>query len=108
MEGAKIVILSTGSTEMAVEEARAALQQHGIPTDFMRVRAVPFTDDVEQFIRDHDRVYVVEINRDGQLAQLLTITMPELAGKIIKAAHLDGLPLTARWVKEEILAQEEK
>ncbi|NLG99413.1 MAG: 2-oxoacid:acceptor oxidoreductase subunit alpha [Chloroflexi bacterium] len=108
MEGAKIGILCAGSTEMAVEEARADLQQHGIPTDFMRVRAVPFTDDVEQFIRDHDRVYVVEINRDGQLAQLLTITMPELAGKIIKAAHLDGLPLTARWVKEEILAQEEK
>lgn len=107
-EGAKIGILSVGSTELAVEEARVALQQQGIPTDYMRVRAVPFTDEVEQFIRDHERVYVVEINRDGQLAQLLAVTMPELAGKIIKAAHLDGLPLTARWVKEEILAQEEK
>jgi len=108
MDGAKIGILAAGSTDPAVEEARHLLAQKGIPTDYMRIRAIPFADEVEQFVRDHDRVYVVELNRDGQLRQLLLVNMPEVAGKLIKAAHLDGMPLSARWLKDEILAQEEK
>jgi 2-oxoglutarate ferredoxin oxidoreductase subunit alpha len=72
------------------------------------VRVIPFTDAVEQFVRDHERVYVVEINRDGQLRQILLVTMPELAGKLIKMSHSDGMPLSARWLKDEIMALEEK
>ena len=108
MEGAKIGIIAFGSTDPAVQEARVQLAQHKVWTDYLRLRALPFTDDVEQFIRDHDRVYVVEMNRDGQMAQLLTIHMPELATRLRKTQHSDGLPLSARWVREAILSQEEK
>ncbi len=108
MEGAKIGIITMGSTDMAVREARDQLAQLGVKVDYLRVRAIPFTAEVEQFIRDHERVYVVEINRDGQLHQLLTINLPDLATRLRKAAHVDGLPLSARWVREEVLSQEEK
>jgi 2-oxoglutarate/2-oxoacid ferredoxin oxidoreductase subunit alpha len=108
MVGSDVGIIAVGSTDSAVQEARLHLAAAGIPTDYMRIRAVPFTSDVEEFIRDHERVYVVEINRDGQLRQLLMINMPELAPKLRKASHLDGLPLTARWVAGEIISQEEK
>ncbi len=108
MKDAKIGIIAFGSTDPAVQEGRVQLAQEGIWTDYMRLRAVPFNDEVEQFISDHERVYIVEINRDGQMAQLLTITFPHLAGKICKAAHSDGLPLMATWVRETILSQEEK
>lgn len=108
MEGAKVGIIALGSADPAVEEARHYLNLAGLPTDYMRVRAVPFTDEVEQFINEHDRVYVVEMNRDAQLWQLLVINLPQYSSKLRKAAHLDGMPLSARWVKDEIMAQEEK
>jgi 2-oxoglutarate ferredoxin oxidoreductase subunit alpha len=104
--GAKFGIITIGSTDPAIEEARSYLEKDGIPTDYMRVRALPFTNDVEQFIRQHECVYVVEINRDGQLRQLLQINMPEeLSVKLVKVAHLDGMPLSARWIKEQIEAR---
>jgi 2-oxoglutarate ferredoxin oxidoreductase subunit alpha len=61
---------------------------------------------VVNFLKTHERVYVVEINRDGQLKQLLTLEAPEYATKLRKASHLDGLALSAKWVRETILAQE--
>jgi 2-oxoglutarate/2-oxoacid ferredoxin oxidoreductase subunit alpha len=105
MEGAKVGIIAVGSTDPAVEEARHLLAQAGVPTDYLRVRAVPFAEEVEQFVRDHERVYVVEINRDAQLRQVLMVNMPDLAPKLRRAAHIDGLALSARWVKDAILAQ---
>jgi 2-oxoglutarate ferredoxin oxidoreductase subunit alpha len=57
-------------------------------------------------VRNLDKVYVVEMNRDGQLCQLLTIAMPELAARLVKVAYSDGLPPTARRVMNEILAKE--
>ncbi len=109
MDGAKIGIIAVGSTDQAIQEARHLMAKEGIATDFMRVRAVPFTDDVEQFVRDHERIYVVEINRDGQLRQILLLNMPvDQATKLRSAACLDGMPLSARWVKDAIMSQEEK
>jgi 2-oxoglutarate/2-oxoacid ferredoxin oxidoreductase subunit alpha len=106
MEGAKIGILACGSTELAVEEARWMLGNQGIQTDFLRVRALPFNDDVGDFVRDHERNYVVEINRDGQLKQLLALEFCDLTGNLISVNHLDGLPLTAGWISEQIVKQE--
>ncbi len=108
MEGAQVGIIAVGSTDLAVEEARHLLAKEGLFTDYLRVRAIPFVDEVEQFVRDHERVYVVEINRDGQLRQILMINMPDLAGKLRKMSRSNGMPLSARWLKDEILAQEEK
>lgn len=106
-EGARIGIICSGSAEAAVEEARTKLLEEDLPTDHLRVRAVPFSDSVEQFIRDHERVYVVELNRDAQLRDLLLLNMPaELATRIHSAAHMDGLPLSARWIHDEIRKQE--
>jgi 2-oxoglutarate/2-oxoacid ferredoxin oxidoreductase subunit alpha len=105
--GATVGIISVGSADPAVEEARFQLANLSLPTDYLRVRAVPFTDEVEQFVRDHDRVYVVELNRDGQLRQLLLLNLAEkLATKMKQVAHSDGMPLSARWVREEIACAE--
>jgi len=104
MKGASIGIIAYGSTEPAVEEARHQLdKQHGSKTDFLRLRALPFTDEVRKFIERHDHIYVIDMNRDGQLHQLLTVEYPEFAVKLVSVAHGDGMPASARWVREGIL-----
>lgn len=103
-----IGIIVTGSAEPAVMEAHDQLEQKGIATDILRIRSIPFHAEVEDFLRDHERVYVVELNRDGQIRQLLMINYPEFATKTVKVAHTDGLALTAKWVREAIEAHEEK
>ena len=76
-------IISFGSTEAAILEAQHQLStEHDLKTDFMRVRALPFTEDVKEFVANHDRIYVVEMNRDGQMAQLLKIEYPERAAAL--------------------------
>jgi 2-oxoglutarate ferredoxin oxidoreductase subunit alpha len=108
MDGARIGIIAFGSTEPAVDEARHLLnQEKGIKTDFLRLRAIPFTDEVTDFIANHDKIYVVEVNRDGQLNQLLTVAYPAMATKLVSVAHSDGLSPTAKWVTTSILAKEE-
>ena len=59
------------------------------------------------FIERHERVYVVELNRDGQLHTILSSELPGLATRLVPLAHLDGMPLTARWVVDALLAQEQ-
>lgn len=107
-EGARVGILAYGSTDPAIIEAQDQLAAQGLPTDYLRVRAVPFADEVYDFIRTHERTYVVEMNRDAQMWQLLTINLPDDCRSLRKTAHMDGMPLTADWVREAILAQEEK
>lgn len=104
----EIGIIVSGSAEPAVMEARDQLKHKGVATDVLRIRSIPFHDEVKDFLRDHQRVYVVELNRDGQMGQLLTINYPEYATRLFKVAHTDGLALTAKWVRETIEAREEK
>jgi 2-oxoglutarate ferredoxin oxidoreductase subunit alpha len=98
VKGAKIGLIFYGSTEPAVSEARHILAQQGIATDSMRIRAVPFTTEVVEFIGRHKRNYVIELNRDGQMHQLLSLETPQNAANLISLSHVDGLPLTADWV----------
>ncbi|HTX91897.1 MAG TPA: 2-oxoacid:acceptor oxidoreductase subunit alpha [Anaerolineales bacterium] len=108
-KGATIGIIAFGSTEAAVKEAQALLaQEKGPKSDFMRLRALPCTREAQDFIKKHDRLYIVEANRDGQLRQILSAVLPDHANKFRSVAHTDGMPLTAKWVKETILAQENK
>ena len=79
----------------------------GTPVDYLRVRSIPFSSEVQEFLEDHERIYVVEMNRDGQLQQLLTLEFPVHVEKLIKTAHSDGLPLTAKWITNAILSHEE-
>lgn len=108
VEGAKIGFIAFGSTTPAIEEARHLLLEGGIKTSFLRVRAIPFTKEVDEFIGKHERIYVVEMNRDGQMHQLLTIEFPQHAMKLKSIAFMDGLPLTANFVRNAILNHEEK
>jgi 2-oxoglutarate ferredoxin oxidoreductase subunit alpha len=108
-EGATAGIIAYGSTEAAINEARDQLaRDHGFKTDFMRVRAFPFTPEVDEFIRQHDPIFVVEMNRDGQLHQLLSLANPEAATRLHSVAYGDGMPASAKWVREGILAKSEK
>jgi 2-oxoglutarate ferredoxin oxidoreductase subunit alpha len=108
MEGAEVGILAYGSTDPAVQEARDHLRARGIPTDSLRLRAIPFTSVVHEFIRAHRQIYVVEINRDGQVHKLLSLEVPEETGKMVSVAKVDGLPLTAEWIVGQIESMEEK
>jgi 2-oxoglutarate ferredoxin oxidoreductase subunit alpha len=108
MAGAKIGLIYFGSTDPAVEEARVQMAEEGLLSDSLRVRAIPFTAEVKSFIQAHDCCYVVEMNRDGQMHQLLTLEYPELALKLKSIAYTDGLPMTAKLVREAVHAQEAK
>lgn len=102
----EIGIISYGSTEPAIQEARHQLEQKGISTNFLRVRSLPTCEEVVQFIRQHERVFVIEMNRDGQLHQILSMENPETAMRMIPIAYTDGLPLTAAFVTNAILEKE--
>jgi 2-oxoglutarate/2-oxoacid ferredoxin oxidoreductase subunit alpha len=103
--GAEVGILAYGTTHWAIVESRDQLShEHNLSTDYLRVRAFPFTQEVEEFIRNHQRVYVVEQNRDAQLLALLKNELPaELATRLRSIAHIDGLPVDARSVTDEIV-----
>jgi len=100
--GASIGIISLGSNHPAIEEARARLKQSGIATSYLRLRALPINAAIHAFVAQHDEVYVVENNFDGQLHTILTSELPEQASKLISAAKCDGMPLSARWIAQQI------
>ena len=101
-------LICVGSTSFPVEEAIDILAQDNIALDYMRIRAIPFHDSVKEYIESHDKLYIVEMNRDGQIAQLLTIQYPDQAHKFINITKVDGMPLAAKWIAKEILKYEEK
>jgi 2-oxoglutarate ferredoxin oxidoreductase subunit alpha len=104
----KIGVFALGSTHWPIEEARHVLSNRGIEFDYLRLRAFPFSDEVRAFFDKHDRVYVVEENRDGQIAGMLRMEIPSTASKIRSVLHYDGLPLDAESVVEGILAHENR
>ena len=108
--GAEVGIMAFGSSHWAVMEARDQLRdEHGVSTDYLRIRAFPFAPEVGEFVRRHQRTYVVEQNRDAQMFSLLKLDLEsELAPKLRPVARLDGLPLDARSVSDEIAVLEAK
>jgi 2-oxoglutarate ferredoxin oxidoreductase subunit alpha len=107
-QGARIGVVAYGSSHHAIVEAREQLRREkGLETDYLRVRAFPFGRAVHAFFERHERVYVIEQNRDGQLASLLKLDLaPELAARVRSIAHITGLPLDARSVTEELAMME--
>src|SRR5207237_8362100 len=76
-------------------------------TSYFRLRAYPFNEELAAFIDAHDRVYVVEQNRDAQLLQLMKLELtPERASKLRSVLHYSGLPIDARSITDDVLAQE--
>lgn len=106
VDGAEIGIIACGTSRYAIEEARDRLAATGVKTSFMRLRALPINDEVKAFIAKYPRLYVVELNRDGQLHNILQSETPEAATKLRSLAFMDGMPMTARWVVDAITAEE--
>jgi 2-oxoglutarate ferredoxin oxidoreductase subunit alpha len=106
--GAEVGLIAYGSSHWAVEEARDQIrQQSGLRTSYMRLRAYPFTAEVERFVDRHQRVYVIEQNRDAQMLSLLTLDLtPGQVGKLRSVRYYTGLPIDARSVTDQVLAAE--
>jgi 2-oxoglutarate ferredoxin oxidoreductase subunit alpha len=98
----KVGLIAFGSTHAAVAEARDS-----IDVDYMRVRALPLGDDVARFVSRHERVYVVEQNRDGQLFDLVRLALPpELVVRVRSIRHYNGQPIPAAAIIEPLKQQE--
>ena len=95
-------VLYYGSTAAAMDEALEMLETQGRRLDALRVRGFPFADEVFDFIAAHDRIYLVEQNRDAQLKTLITTEGGVDPGKLISVLHYDGTPITARYITSEI------
>jgi 2-oxoglutarate/2-oxoacid ferredoxin oxidoreductase subunit alpha len=108
--GARVGIVAYGTSHHALVESRDQLRREGgLETDYLRVRAYPFSREVHAFVERHERVYVVEQNRDAQLATLLRGDLaPELTTRIRPVARITGLPLDARTVTDAIAMMENR
>ncbi len=104
----KIGILAYGSSDFAIRERLDLIKkQYGQDVDYMRIRAYPFAHEIHDFVASHERVYVVEQNRDAQLASLLKLDLPaEQVVKLRSILHYNGLPLDAQTVIEEFATKE--
>jgi len=101
-------IIAFGSSDPAVEEGRVILERdHGVATDYLRLRALPIGDETRKFIESHRVVYVVEQNRDAQCAQILRLELPKRATMIESVLHYDGFPIDAQSIVEQIAAAEQ-
>ena len=105
-KGAEIGILGFGSSHWAIVEARDQFGTDSLKTNYLLLKAIPFTTEVESFLRSNERIYVVEQNRDGQMAALLKIEYPELAAKIRSILHYDGLPIDAQSIVDQVKERE--
>ena len=96
-----------GSTHAAAQEARhLLLEDHGIATSYLRIRALPANGTIHEFLDRYDSVYLVEQNRDAQMAGILKAEYPEVTAKIGSILHYDGLPIDAEWIVGEVAARQ--
>jgi 2-oxoglutarate ferredoxin oxidoreductase subunit alpha len=106
----KIGIIAYGTSHWAIVESRDQLRdEYNIETDYLRLKAYPFSREVHEFIEQHERVYVVEQNRDAQMLSMIKLDIkPELVTRLRSIAHIHGLPLDARSVTDELMSMEGK
>jgi 2-oxoglutarate ferredoxin oxidoreductase subunit alpha len=105
--GSAIGLIAFGSTHAAVLEARQALEAAKRPVDYLRVRALPLSAEVVAFVSRHERVYVVEQNRDGQVFDLIRLALPpELVDRLRSIRYYDGQPIPADAIIEPLLESE--
>jgi len=106
--GARIGLIAYGTSHWSTLESRDQLRDEtDVRTSYLRMRAYPFTDDLTAFIDAHERVYVIEQNRDAQLLRLMKLELsPERIAKLRSVLHYNGLPIDARSITDDVLAQE--
>ena len=105
-QDSNIGLIGFGSTDPPIIEARHLLAATGITSSYLRVRALPASATIRDFIESHDRVYVIEMNVDGQLHKLMQLQFPTWANRLKSLAHCDGQPLTANWISTAVLEKE--
>ncbi len=105
---ARIGFIAYGTSHYATEESRDQLREEmNVETSYFRLRAYPFTEELTAFVNAHDRIYVIEQNRDAQVLQLMKLEMvPEHVAKLRSVLHYNGLPIDARSISDDVLAQE--
>jgi 2-oxoglutarate/2-oxoacid ferredoxin oxidoreductase subunit alpha len=101
---AEFAVVTLGSGDAPVREAITRLRAQGVKLDYMRVRAFPFGEEVEQFLNAHQLNFIVEQNRDAQLRSLLTLETGVPKSRMRSILHYNGLPLAARYVMDGIMA----
>jgi len=106
--GAKIGLIGYGTSHWAITESRDQLREEtDVKTSYFRLRAYPFTEELARFIDAHDRLYIVEQNRDAQLLHLMKLELtPERVAKLRSVLHYNGLPIDARSITDDVLSQE--
>jgi 2-oxoglutarate/2-oxoacid ferredoxin oxidoreductase subunit alpha len=106
--GAKLGFIGFGTSHWAIGESRDQLREEtDVKTSYFRLRAYPFNDELGAFIDAHERVYVIEQNRDAQLLQLMKLEVsPDRQKKLRSVLHYNGLPIDARSITDDVLAQE--
>jgi len=106
----KLGVIAYGTTHWAMSESHDQLEkEYGLKLDYLRLRAYPFNQDVHDFIKNHERIYVVEQNRDAQMFQLLKLDIAaDQVVKLRSVLHYNGLPVDARSITDEIISQEGK
>jgi len=110
VDGSEIGVIAYGTTHWAITESVDQLkQEHDLKVSYCRVRAFPFSQQVFDFIRRYQRIYVVEQNRDAQMFRLLRMEVAEDDVKKLRSIrHYQGIPIDARTVTDEIVSQEAK
>ena len=104
---AKIGFIAYGTTDFPLQESRHQLSsEQSVETSYLRLRALPFTHELKSFVANHERIYVVEQNRDGQMADLIRLEVGEDQKKIRKILHYTGLPCDARSITDAVLQME--
>lgn len=101
----KTAILSIGGCDEAVKESLVELGKNNIGMNYCRVKAFPFGDEVRNFLDKHERVYVVEQNRDAQLRSLLMLDLEINPVRLVPVLHYNGMPITARFVTERVMEE---
>ncbi len=105
---ASIGVIAYGTTHWAVVESRDQLKAEAdLDTSYYRVSAYPFRSAMASFIERHERVYVIEQNRDGQMLSLMKLDLePDLVRRLRSVLHYSGLPIDARSITDSVLIQE--
>lgn len=108
VDNAEVGVVSYGTNDPAIQEARDLLHAAATPSSYLRLRALPLENRLTEFLKRHKRIYVVENNLDGQMRALIQLHSPADADRIVLIAKCDGLPLTASWISKSILTHEAK
>jgi len=104
----RLGIVAYGSSDGAVTEARDWLEEKGIHADYLRIRAFPFSREVEEFLRSHDTNFVVEQNRDAQMKSLLMLQANDIANRLVSILHYNGMPIPSGCIVKGVTDHLEK